>query len=72
MIVTAICMLLVTDRLSDIFIYHRDQLIAGEYWRLISGHFVHTTITHMVLNLASWWLVWGYGLAVCNYRMWSV
>jgi rhomboid family GlyGly-CTERM serine protease len=33
--------------------YDRAAVIdAGEYWRLLTGHFVHGSITHMALNLA--------------------
>ena len=32
--------------------YEREPILAGEYWRLITGHFVHGTYQHLVLNLA--------------------
>lgn len=32
--------------------YERDSVLAGEYWRLLSGHFVHGTAQHLALNLA--------------------
>jgi rhomboid family GlyGly-CTERM serine protease len=32
--------------------YERAGVLDGEYWRLISGHFVHGTTQHFLLNLA--------------------
>ena len=32
--------------------YEREAILSGEYWRLISGHFVHGTNQHLFLNLA--------------------
>jgi rhomboid family GlyGly-CTERM serine protease len=33
--------------------YERDAVLhAGEYWRLISAHLVHGSVTHLALNLA--------------------
>ena len=32
--------------------YEREAILSGEYWRLLSGHFVHGTNQHLFLNLA--------------------
>jgi len=37
--------------------YNRDALEAGEFWRLLTGHFVHLSLTHALLNLAGLALV---------------
>jgi len=37
--------------------YSRDGLGAGEGWRLLSGHFVHLSLKHALLNLAGLALV---------------
>jgi len=37
--------------------YNRDALEAGEFWRLLTGHFVHLSLTHVLLNLAGLALV---------------
>ena len=38
--------------------YERALLQDGEYWRLISGHFVHLGWAHLVLNVTALLLVW--------------
>ena len=43
-----------TERLK----YDRLAIIDGEYWRLLSGHFVHLGPEHLLLNLAGLVLVW--------------
>ena len=39
--------------------YERIGLQAGEYWRLLSAHFVHLDGHHLALNLAGLALLWG-------------
>ncbi len=31
--------------------YERDGVLGGEYWRLLTGHFVHGSLQHLALNL---------------------
>lgn len=31
--------------------YEREAILAGEYYRLVSGHFVHGSMQHLLLNL---------------------
>jgi rhomboid family GlyGly-CTERM serine protease len=42
----------------ETFMYNRMSVADGEYWRLLSAHFVHLGPTHLVLNLAGLVLVW--------------
>jgi len=46
------------DAGRDAFRYDRLQIENGDYWRLVSGHFVHLGTTHLVLNMAALVLVW--------------
>jgi rhomboid family GlyGly-CTERM serine protease len=39
-------------------LYERDALDAGQLWRLISGQFIHLTLTHLILNIAGVVLIW--------------
>ncbi len=70
-VVVAICLALFTDAARDLFIYRRDGFLAGEYWRIVSGHFVHITAPHLLLNLAAWLLIWVYGRSVCAGPTWA-
>jgi len=37
--------------------YERSAVLAGEYWRLLTGHWVHATPAHLLLNVAGLGLV---------------
>jgi rhomboid family GlyGly-CTERM serine protease len=51
-------MALFGDAGRETFMYNRMSVGNGEYWRLLSAHFVHLGPTHLVLNLAGLLLVW--------------
>jgi len=40
------------------FRYDRDAIMAGEIWRLITGHFVHLGWKHFIMNIAGLILIW--------------
>jgi rhomboid family GlyGly-CTERM serine protease len=46
------------QQLADILIYNRSLATQGEYWRFISGHFLHTNANHFMLNAAAVVLLW--------------
>jgi rhomboid family GlyGly-CTERM serine protease len=52
--------------------YERTGVLDGEYWRLISGHFVHGTTQHLLLNLAGLGLVAVLFARDYSVRAWSV
>ncbi|MFN3786424.1 MAG: rhombosortase [Thiothrix sp.] len=41
----------------DELLYQRDQIAAGEIWRLLSGQLVHTNAWHVLLNIAGLWIL---------------
>ena len=43
------------------FLYQRHEIFLGEYWRLITGNFVHATPIHFLLNLVALILIGIYG-----------
>ena len=42
---------------DDTLRYERTAVLNGEYWRLLTGHFVHGSVSHLLLNLAGLGLV---------------
>lgn len=38
--------------------YERNGILAGEVWRILTGHFVHLTWSHLLLNLGGLALIW--------------
>lgn len=40
------------EGLGELMAYNRDAILAGEWWRLWSGHFVHFTVMHAWTNCA--------------------
>jgi len=42
---------------QDALVFKRANITNGEWWRLISGNFVHTNYPHLALNLTGWWIM---------------
>ncbi|WP_448213414.1 rhombosortase [Colwellia sp. MEBiC06753] len=42
----------VFNQFVGVFEYDKTAILAGEYWRLLTGHFFHTNGFHLLLNLA--------------------
>jgi len=57
-IIVSIILALTEPMSSDWFAYDRHQLIDFQWWRLITGHFLHTNSTHLLLNTAGLTLLW--------------
>jgi rhomboid family GlyGly-CTERM serine protease len=43
---------------SELLRYHLDQIKVGEYWRLLTGNFLHTNFIHLLLNCAGVLFIW--------------
>ena len=41
----------------ELFRYENTIFKTGEWWRLLSGHFIHLGWAHLVLNLAGMWII---------------
>lgn len=52
-LVLALWLLLVLTQSLDIsyLAYNRDAIAKGDYWRLITGHFIHLNNMHLLLNM---------------------
>mgnify|MGYP003652829933 FL=1 len=57
-IIVSIILALTEPMSSDWLAYDRHQLIDFQWWRLITGHFLHTNSTHLLLNTAGLTLLW--------------
>jgi rhomboid family GlyGly-CTERM serine protease len=54
---------------SELLAYDRLRLASGEFWRFISGNFLHTNFNHLILNGFSLVLLWA--LHGQYYRTWA-
>lgn len=54
----SIILALIEPLSSDLLAYDRSQLNHFQWWRLITGHFLHTNTMHLLLNLAGLILLW--------------
>ena len=36
--------------------YERNLILQGDYWRLLSAHFVHLNFIHLAMNLVGYWV----------------
>jgi rhomboid family GlyGly-CTERM serine protease len=58
-VLLCVMLFLLPDRLQGALAFDREAFLAGEIWRLWSGHFVHFSPRHAALDLAILWLVSG-------------
>jgi rhomboid family GlyGly-CTERM serine protease len=57
-IIVSIILALTQPISTDWFAYDRSQLNHCQGWRLITGHFLHTNTTHLLLNTVGLSLLW--------------
>ncbi|MEP1551106.1 rhombosortase [Paraglaciecola sp.] len=57
-IALSILMAITEPSSSTLFAYEYEEISRGDWWRLISGHFLHTNTNHMLLNLFGIALLW--------------
>jgi len=60
LVVALVCVFVAAfgDDARELLRYERAAIADGEYWRLLSGHFVHLGYSHLALNLVGLLLVW--------------
>ena len=69
-VMIALALMLSGDSGRDPLRFDRGSIAAGEFWRLLSGHFVHLGVTHTLLNLAGLVLVWFLVGRAWTWRQW--
>ena len=57
-VITSIVLALTEPMSSNLFAYDRNQLNHFQWWRLITGHLLHTNTSHLLLNLTGLTLLW--------------
>ena len=60
LLISAILIMLETtgDVASDLFCYNRLSIADGQLWRLLSGHLIHLSWSHLGINLAGLLFLW--------------
>ncbi|PCJ48890.1 MAG: rhombosortase [Gammaproteobacteria bacterium] len=48
---------IIGDTSLNALMYNRTAIVDGEYWRVITGHLVHSNGWHLLLNLASLFMI---------------
>ncbi|MCL1059209.1 rhombosortase [Shewanella gelidimarina] len=56
-IISIICIALFYLGLDDLLAYRRDLIFDGQWWRLLTGNFLHTNAWHLFMNLAGLWVI---------------
>ena len=70
LIVLAVIAHILPAPITDTLVYHYHFITDGQYWRLITGHLLHTNTNHLLLNLAGavlLWLIHGHYYTIKNY-----
>lgn len=71
--VTLICIALAVgdDPARVALRYGREEILQGQWWRVLSGHVVHLGWNHTLMNMAAWILIWFIFRDAISDRAWS-
>jgi rhomboid family GlyGly-CTERM serine protease len=59
-----------SNSITQALVYQRELISQGEFWRLFTGHVLHTNGFHLLLNLAALFMLWalhGHFYSIKNY-----
>ena len=69
-IIIAVVLALSGDTGREWLRFDRQAIANGDFWRLISGHFVHLSPAHLALNIAGLLLIWHLIGSSLTWRHW--
>ncbi|SHE92452.1 rhomboid family GlyGly-CTERM serine protease [Microbulbifer donghaiensis] len=59
-VIASACLIyFVPAKLDSLLHYDRSLIFTGDYWRIVTGHFTHTNLNHLLMNCAGVILAWG-------------
>lgn len=56
-ILTVSLILIIGQWLQSEFLFDRDAINKGHWWKILTGNFTHSNIPHLLLNLSGLWLL---------------
>ena len=60
------------ESIQDSLRFDREAVLQGELWRLFSGHFLHLTWGHLLMNLGGLLLVIAFFTSCLPFRVWAI
>lgn len=55
--ISLVCLGLQFEPLALLADWHRQLILDGQWWRILSGNFTHTNFVHLGMNLAALWVI---------------
>ncbi len=55
--ISLVCLGLQFEPMLSLAEWHRQLILDGQWWRILSGNFTHTNFAHLGMNLAALWII---------------